>query len=170
MQTALDRLSTDDLQSFYALAANLPKDQRADSANDHDLTTATAILIANFFRCGPHDIAIFPIATRINHSCRPNCRAKYDAVSGTMRVHALIDVDAGVELEHIYMQGLLPCRDRQKVLANMFGFVCRCVVCRSESSALARSDRRRAVVQCLRSKERLSTAKKVSSLCCNYEP
>ncbi|KAI1653439.1 hypothetical protein F4813DRAFT_253040 [Daldinia decipiens] len=72
---------------------------------------------------------IWPIASRINHSCITNC---YRAFIGDMQiVRATQDLEAGTELRFMYRgPGLNETyEEAQKKLKNNWGFVCDCALC-----------------------------------------
>ena len=97
--------------------------------------------------------AVFRVACKFNHSCRPNARITWNARMRKMTIHTLADVAAGAEIHVCYAMELLEgggCREmRQATLHERFGFTCACALCQLDlcSPALTASDERRARLQ-----------------------
>ncbi|KAK3721065.1 hypothetical protein LTR37_003355 [Vermiconidia calcicola] len=88
--------------------------------------------------------SIFPLYSRINHSCRPNVHASYNASLGTHTVHAIRDVQAGEELLVSYIDCAQPTQKRTEDLEK-HGVDCWCEVCK-RSPAAKQSERRRHLI------------------------
>ena len=71
--------------------------------------------------------ACYPTTALLNHSCAPNCVLTYDG--NRVEVRTLCEVAAGTELCHSYVELCQPTAVRQRVLAEGYGFVCRCARC-----------------------------------------
>ncbi|KAI1334993.1 TPR domain protein [Xylariaceae sp. FL0016] len=71
---------------------------------------------------------IWPLASRINHSCVTNCRRSF--IGDMQIVRACQDLDADTELCFLYKAPLRyqTYQETQKSLSN-WGFVCRCLLC-----------------------------------------
>lgn len=96
---------------------------------DDDAFTRKALHF-NSFAAGPfgRDQVIFPILSRANHSCRPNCLVDGDL--GTMR--ALSAVEVGEELTVSYLADeklLQSCAHRRAELKQRWSFHCCCRRC-----------------------------------------
>ncbi|KAI0345845.1 hypothetical protein BDW22DRAFT_1324583 [Trametopsis cervina] len=76
---------------------------------------------------------IFPLASRLfNHSCDPNCVAKYQFISGKsvmMDIVAIRNIEAGEEITLPYLDPALPFQTRQEALSMNYGFTCTCALC-----------------------------------------
>jgi hypothetical protein len=74
---------------------------------------------------------IFPIASRLNHSCTPSAEASYAASSSTLSVRALRPHLSGDEITISYLGARLlqPAAERQAWLLASFGFLCECEAC-----------------------------------------
>lgn len=77
-----------------------------------------------------HDIeGVFPIASRINHSCLPNVHWTFNKSINRLTVHAVRDINPDEEIEGDYIGGCcLPLRFRTNNLA-FHRFLCRCAAC-----------------------------------------
>lgn len=87
--------------------------------------------------------AIFPEASRINHSCVPNVFHGWNITLGTETIHALRDISRGEELTTTY--GKI-CRDhasRQLDLSRRYGFRCICKACDVSTAFGKASEKRR---------------------------
>ncbi len=79
-------------------------------------------------------LALFPLAARLNHSCRPNCMRL--ATPTGMYVVAICDIKAGDELTVSYIPTYIPefvdLEVFQNNLKRNWGFSCRCNFCSQE--------------------------------------
>jgi len=71
--------------------------------------------------------ACYPTTALLNHSCAPNCVLTY--AGNRVEVRTLCEVAAGTELCHSYVELCQPTAVRQRVLAEGYGFACRCARC-----------------------------------------
>ena len=71
--------------------------------------------------------ACYPTTALLNHSCAPNCVLTY--AGNQVEVRTLCDVAVGTELCHSYVEICQPTVVRQRVLAEGYGFACRCSRC-----------------------------------------
>ncbi|KAK8102099.1 hypothetical protein PG984_015245 [Apiospora sp. TS-2023a] len=80
---------------------------------------------AAYASCG-----LWPLASRMNHSCLPNCRRSF--IGDMLIVRATRDLPAGTELEISYRGGsrALTTSD-QEWLKSTWGFACKCKLCTS---------------------------------------
>jgi len=85
---------------------------------------------------------IFPVVSRLNHSCTPNAHVEFRKELDAMLVHADAAIQEGEEVCISYIHVCATCEERQELLSN-FCFVCRCSACSAEGEALVRSDARR---------------------------
>ncbi|KAF2165997.1 hypothetical protein M409DRAFT_23724 [Zasmidium cellare ATCC 36951] len=89
-------------------------------------------------------MGIFLNYSHMNHSCRRNVHNSYNPTIGKETVHAIRDIKAGDELLTSYIHtGLLIKEDRQKMLAEHWGFDCRCEVCDGPDAAECEQRRER---------------------------
>jgi hypothetical protein len=78
---------------------------------------------------------LFLIATRLQHSCMPNCHAMYNPSTGVMNVHAVRTIAVGETLtisaigNHIWYQDA---KCRADLLAENFVYSCACPACNSD--------------------------------------
>ncbi|KAI0086472.1 hypothetical protein BDY19DRAFT_345051 [Irpex rosettiformis] len=84
---------------------------------------------------------IFPLASRLfNHSCDPNCVAKYRFTRGKpviMEVVAISTIAMSEELTIPYLDPALPFQTRQEALSVNYGFRCSCSVCTFQKNVSA---------------------------------
>lgn len=71
---------------------------------------------------------IFPLFSRMNHSCRPNIYEYYWPSLHKLYIRASEDIGAGDQLFSTYISLLLPLRQRRKAL-KPWGFICQCSAC-----------------------------------------
>ncbi|TLD21896.1 hypothetical protein PspLS_08060 [Pyricularia sp. CBS 133598] len=85
--------------------------------------------------------AVFRNASRLNHSCVPNCHYSWNRAARTCLVHAITDVPPGDELTVAYDS-----RGTVQTMADMettLGFRCACPRCSLTPDEVASSDERR---------------------------
>lgn len=93
----------------------------------------------------PATAAVFRVASRLNHSCRPNAHINWNSKLQRITVHALTPIASGEEVRiHYRGGGDGETRDeRQAGLRDDFGFVCACKLCADlDDKARAASDAR----------------------------
>ena len=80
---------------------------------------------------GVHRSAVYRLCSRINHSCRPNCFAAWNALLGRQTLHALRDIGQGEELTVAYVGGAEAGvrASRRQMLADKYHFDCACEAC-----------------------------------------
>ena len=112
-----------------------------------------AVVMATFYNNGfglrrshtetSYITGIFLQASRLNHSCMPNCTYSWNKNLKHHRVHAVRDIAVGEELTISYVWILLDCAIRVKELMHGYGFVCDCPACEAEGNFGKASLRRR---------------------------
>jgi len=93
--------------------------------------------------------AIFPLASRINHSCDPNAVYKWNGALRRLTVHACRPIEAGEEIACSYgfADGNAVSRAQRRAhLKGLFGFDCACTKCMLQGEALRDSDARLAAI------------------------
>jgi len=80
---------------------------------------------------GVHRSAVYRLCSRINHSCRPNCFAAWNALLGRQTLHALREIGQGEELTVAYVGGAEAGvrASRRQMLADKYHFDCSCEAC-----------------------------------------
>ena len=71
---------------------------------------------------------VYPLAALLNHSCAPNCLLRYTH-GGVLEVVASVDIEAGTELTHSYVDLVSTTEIRRQQLQMTYGFHCTCVRC-----------------------------------------
>jgi len=76
-------------------------------------------------------LALFPVFSRLNHSCEPNCM--WHADESSLCVRTIVDVKTGEELTHCYLRVLMlgpgAAKARRHILKTSWGFECDCRAC-----------------------------------------
>jgi hypothetical protein len=74
--------------------------------------------------------AVFPLISRINHSCIPNSQGNFHETLGKFNIHATRDINIDEELTLNYLQehGSLQASRQSRLLAG-HGFTCECPAC-----------------------------------------
>lgn len=72
---------------------------------------------------------IFLEQSRLNHSCGPNLRGRWDPHLFTLSVQAARPIHAGQELTVSYLSIFSPYADRQSTLRDVYKFKCKCPCC-----------------------------------------
>eukprot|EP00026_Physarum_polycephalum_P012085 Phypoly_transcript_12356.p1 GENE.Phypoly_transcript_12356~~Phypoly_transcript_12356.p1 ORF type:complete len:347 (+),score=35.40 Phypoly_transcript_12356:42-1043(+) len=102
-----------------------------------DVTTAPTIFGVSL----DSESGLFPIFSRINHSCTPNSNHYFNPALGKETVHAVKDIAAGEEVTTTYIDLLSSRKQRRKILEQKFNFLCECPAC--SVPAAEQSDNRR---------------------------
>ena len=89
-----------------------------------------------------HDTGIFPLASRINHSCTPNALFKWNSNIQRETIHAIVDIAKGTEIEISYVPPHRDIGTRRKKMGH-YGFECGCEPCKGETEEGRRSEDRR---------------------------
>lgn len=134
----VDCVSEEARMQFYQLfdAFAIEKEQRTYSGI---LKTNAIPLGLQAAECG-----IFPIISRINHSCNPNVHHSWNKGINQACVHALKDIKKGEELFTSYIHIFSDSFSRAKALKKCFNFKCYCEVCsKSKTIEGRKSDERR---------------------------
>jgi hypothetical protein len=101
------------------------------------------IVRSNGYPLGPSsDIGgIFPLVSRINHSCRPNAQHAWNEKVKGMLVHVVREIPSGEEITLSYLNGG-PSTQRKQILSENFRFECSCELCSLPVSEVQESDGR----------------------------
>jgi hypothetical protein len=121
-----------------------------DSTNPKN-PTPIGIVRTNGFSLGDgdhHTTAIYPIMSRINHSCRQNAHHYWNETKQMEIVHAIKDISAGEEILISYIDPY-KYATRDESLKITYGFECKCEVCTLTSVELKKSDIRRSCLRTL---------------------
>jgi hypothetical protein len=89
---------------------------------------------------------VFPLAARVNHSCRPNVAQTWNANLNQLTIHAIRDIQSGEELCDSYVL-LLEDSETRQVGLDAYGFVCGCEVCGGSEEERRMSDERRLMIK-----------------------
>lgn len=89
---------------------------------------------------------VFPLAARMNHSCRPNVAQTWNAEINQLTIHAIRDIQPGEELCDAYCLLVEDTATRQTGL-DAYGFVCACEVCGGNEEERKKSDEKRRLIK-----------------------
>ena len=90
--------------------------------------------------------AIFPLASRLNHSCLANAAYSYHAATKTLRIQAVKTIEPGAEITLNYLPETSWCQpspSRRSYLLAGFNFLCHCPACAQPAHLAALSNMRR---------------------------
>jgi len=110
-----------------------------------DQAAVQLIFGSNSFNMTAHTSGIFPIASRMNHSCIPNVYHTWNRNINRLTVHALRNIAPGEELLTTYIPAILTLEQRNddEHLGD-YGFTCSCPACDPKSKFFRQSVFRRA--------------------------
>ncbi len=116
-----------------------------NSMSYKDQAEVQLIFRSNSFDITPHTSGIFPVASRMNHSCIPNVYHTWNSNINRLTVHALRNIEPGEELLTTYIPAVLTLEQRndEEHLGN-YGFTCTCRACDPDSKSFKESVFRRA--------------------------
>ena len=86
--------------------------------------------------------AVYALACKMNHSCRPNCHTASSRSFSCKTVHALRPIGAGEEITVSYAEAGCARTERRAALEAKFGFACACPLCELRGADLEASDGR----------------------------
>ncbi|KAF9361827.1 hypothetical protein BGX34_006874 [Mortierella sp. NVP85] len=123
---AVEALSKKNKKYFYALHSVYSEDE---------MSLIYGIVRTNAFPLGPDspDSAVYRVISRINHSCVPNVKHKWNPTTGKEHVTAIKDIPEGSEILTAYQSPLKTRAERHHAL-RAFRFQCQCPLCTSETS------------------------------------
>ena len=110
-----------------------------------DKFRATNIFMTNGLALGtdPTEAAVFPVVSRINHSCKPNVYHSWNTFLNEETVYAIRDIRENEEILTSYVIAYKTRKDRITELEKKFRFTCTCEVCSLKGQQLKESDDRR---------------------------
>ncbi|KAF2686976.1 SET domain-containing protein [Lentithecium fluviatile CBS 122367] len=147
IEEAAKKLSPEELELYFSLSSSHGQDPTKWPSRVHasvqgrelqrireqhlarisPTTSLTSIFQTNCMEMGL-SAAVFPHASRINHSCNPNCNFTWNALLALETVHAIADIPAGAELTFSYCD-----MTKEKTLRawelKHYGFSCDCRAC-----------------------------------------
>lgn len=98
----------------------------------YQIVCRNAYTIKNFVTFHDRGLGLYPLISRLNHHCDPNCVLVFeDCVA---RVVSIRDIVLGEELTvsyHLLASACLPLSFRQKVMMKHYDFVCDCSHCKN---------------------------------------
>ncbi|OTA98384.1 hypothetical protein M426DRAFT_34383, partial [Hypoxylon sp. CI-4A] len=149
-----DMVGPETRQDILELALQqLPEKQQDEImslARSHGVEPIEDILRTNIFGVElgfeiPH-LGLLPIASRINHDCKPSAFWRFSVRTLTVEVIAMRDIEAGEEITQSYVPLGLSYEERQEDLEN-WGFTCTCSLCSASKSKRDSSDQHRERLQ-----------------------
>jgi hypothetical protein len=82
------------------------------------------------------DTCLFMTQSHLNHSCDPNVKVDVVGRVSGIKVTAKREIRPNEELVTCYVNPTLPLEDRQRLLRENWGFVCKCDRCKREEDDL----------------------------------
>ncbi|EME88429.1 uncharacterized protein MYCFIDRAFT_43814 [Pseudocercospora fijiensis CIRAD86] len=135
-------------QDLRSIIKSLPKDSQRAFLSLHNNfpgspTPFSNIVRSNGYPLGPSSSigGIFPLVSRLNHSCLPNAQHAYNERLGKMLVHIIRPILPNEEITLSYIPGG-PSPQRQTELKSNFLFTCTCTLCSLPPSEKQKSDQR----------------------------
>lgn len=135
-------------QDLRQIIKSLPKDSQRAFLSLHNNfpgspTPFSNIVRSNGYPLGPSSEigGIFPLVSRLNHSCSPNAQHAYNERLGRMLVHIIRPIPQNGEITLSYIPGG-PSSQRQMELKQNFLFICTCELCSLPPSEKRKSDER----------------------------
>jgi len=130
IHSQFEALSKGDQDTVLSLHNNLEHDE-----NTEGKTRCVGVYRTNAYCFTDHDrfeSGLFPMISRINHSCFPNAQFVDDTKHEMHGIIALCGISAGEEITHCYIDIDLFMADsmkRQKYILEHYGFECQCRDC-----------------------------------------
>ncbi|PKS12359.1 hypothetical protein jhhlp_001659 [Lomentospora prolificans] len=83
---------------------------------------------------GENHHVLYPIVSRINHSCKPNSFLRYSTHGLTVGIAAFHDIQPGEEITISYISPVDTTENRRHRLQSHWGFTCTCPLCTSHTT------------------------------------
>ena len=142
LDRSIEKLAKTDKQTFYSLHNSWPK----LASQSMGIIKTNAVPLGVDSPVG----AIFPVISRINHSCLPNVNHYWNEMKGVETIFALKDIEANQEILTSYTDPFCDRATRQALIREGFQFECQCVLCSLEDKTeQKRSDIRRNLIKSL---------------------
>lgn len=96
--------------------------------NKYDINTielCIAKYIFNAFEGYDFGPLTLPLIAKINHSCQPNVRFKFNRNTGSMHLYAIKDIKKGEEIYDSYLENK-KIESHKEYLKEHYGFICNC--------------------------------------------
>lgn len=106
-----------------------------------DATSHTGRLLTNALQFDDHEKGVFPIISRANHSCNPNCQFSWNPLTMKGALYCIKKTFKGEELTVAYSHDG-PTYMRQPKLRENYGFLCQCEICDQNGPDLNASNQR----------------------------
>jgi hypothetical protein len=116
------------LRPFVEVAEACASFAWAKGVSVEDLRRAVLVCKCNAHAYGSHT-AVFPLGSKMNHSCDNNTFYSTTLIDGKGVWVALRRITCGEELTHAYIDKVYPAMLRQKHLQQQFNFTCGCRLC-----------------------------------------
>eukprot|EP00800_Vazella_pourtalesii_P021923 TRINITY_DN8338_c0_g1_i1.p1 TRINITY_DN8338_c0_g1~~TRINITY_DN8338_c0_g1_i1.p1 ORF type:complete len:427 (+),score=101.73 TRINITY_DN8338_c0_g1_i1:125-1405(+) len=107
--------------------------------------------------------AVYPIASLMNHSCRPNCVQHFSGSKITIR--AIDRVEAGEELTMSYIDVIQGVEERRDELSRGYLFRCECKTCLEESIKPSVQSVNRKVLEDILQRRKLNEWENILEIC-----
>jgi hypothetical protein len=95
-------------------------------------TKRFAIFLTNRVQMGAVELygcGVFPLYSRINHSCVPNVHNAYNPGIQRLTVYSIRDIGAGEQITTSYISSAYRTREQRREETENWGFVCSCLAC-----------------------------------------
>jgi len=138
-------LQEEKLEEFFQLAIARPdictKDRTESMMMGIFQTNSITIRELDKLKGKELGAAVYPKASRLNHSCAPNVAWSFDATKNVIEVRAVRNIDDGEELQVCYIDPVNMAEDRRKLLKARYNFDCSCPVCALPLEELQANDK-----------------------------
>jgi len=134
----LENIDDPIIKELYPRTNNFPKTNMIKSIhniiksnkefNSYDKNTIELIFakyIFNAFEGYDYGPLTLPIIAKINHSCKPNVKFKFNRDTGTMQLFAIRDIKKGEEIYDSYLENK-KIKSHKEYLQEHYGFNCKC--------------------------------------------
>ena len=129
----VDEFNKAEQKAFFSLHNNVPHNEKFKYYN---ICKTNALPLEP----GSGNYGVFIKASRMNHSCRPNCHNSWDPNQDKLHIHVMTDVKQGDELTLTYLKGFQPSAERKEILQSKFHFKCTCGLCSLKQADLEKMD------------------------------
>jgi len=103
----------------------IKSDKKFKKFDKNTIELSIAKYIFNAFEGYDYGPLTLPIIAKINHSCKPNVKFRFNRNTGSMHLYAIRDIKKGEEILNSYLENK-KINIHKEYLQEHYGFICNC--------------------------------------------
>jgi hypothetical protein len=117
-----DYIKTKLIKDIYII---IKSDKKFNKYDKNIIELSIAKYIFNAFEGYDYGPLTLPIIAKINHSCEPNVKFRFNRDTGSMHLFAIRDIKKGEEILDSYLENK-KIKSHKEYLREHYGFICKC--------------------------------------------